>query len=186
MISTAGLDALRRAATLVAALPSARLKVRDGDGVFLEVRRPPFPECGNGRVVLPPCAFRKAVGRAHHWSQAGQRLAFMGLPEGQDPAVDIGLPVGDSVLAGDVYRVRLDGSWVHVFATTLEPSAVRRSLADHTGGGLGVRHDPLTEVTLVEAACAEGDDLASAVQVDALHAVLAHCATRELLESVGC
>jgi hypothetical protein len=142
-----GLTALRIAATLAHALPTVRVRIRDGERTLLEIGHP-ATVCG---PALGPCAFRRAVAGAHEQVKQGQRLAFMGLPADVAPAVDIGVQAGDRALPGGIYRVTVGDQTVHGFATTLPPRRCREVLAALPDAAYAVRlhHDVATEVTFV-------------------------------------
>ena len=113
MLDETAMVAMRVGATLGYVLPRVRLRIRHGDDLLLEVRRPdPGEAVAAGAQVVPPCAFRCVVADAHERFSAGQQLSFLGLPAGMGPAIDVGLPPGDAALAGDVYRVALAGDWM--------------------------------------------------------------------------
>jgi hypothetical protein len=185
MISETGLRALRVAATTAFALPTIRLRIRHGERAILDVRRPD-PSGGLPGRSMPPCAFRNAVARAHRLVRDGHQLQFLDLPDGDEPAIDIGLRTGDALLPGGIYRVTFQERWVHAFATTLEPARCQRLAGDDlaTTALLGFHWDEATEVTLVHletrAACPE----AATVVHEVLEPFLARCATEELLSQL--
>lgn len=152
-MTAAGMVALRLAATLAHALPGIRVRIRDQHRTLLDVARPPHPA---GRGIVP-CAFRMAVTRAHEQIKAGARLAFMGLPEGTDPAVDIGVRPCDRVLPGGIYRISAGDLHIHAFATTLSRRKCRDilsrrsapTLEDDGRDDVRLHYDAATEVTLV-------------------------------------
>jgi hypothetical protein len=83
----------------------------------------------------------------------------MGLPDGVEPAVDVGVRPGDEALRGGIYRVALHGQTIHGFATTLPLRRCRDVLDGLPDGGNLVRlhHDAATEVTLVHTVIPTGD-----------------------------
>jgi hypothetical protein len=99
------------------------------------------------------------VARAYRCVTAGHRLNFLGLPEGVEVAIDVGLVAGDAALPGDIYRLAVDGGVVHVFASTLEFRRCHDILADWTPAEdlsrktdevrVGLHQDPATDITLV-------------------------------------
>jgi hypothetical protein len=142
-----GLVAMRIAATLVHAVPTIRVRIRHGAATLLVVGHPAMTE----DPAVGPCAFRRAVADAHEQAKEGRRLAFMGLPAGIAPAVDIGVAPGDKALPGGIYRVTVGEQTVHGFATTLPARRCREALAGLPEGACPVRlhHDAATEVTFV-------------------------------------
>lgn len=185
MISETGLRALRVAATMAYAVPTMRVRVRHGERALLDVRRPPFDGAAPG-APMPTCAFRTAVGRAHRLVQAGQHLQFLDLPEGVDPAIDIGLRTGDAALPGGIYRVAMQERWVHLFATTLDPADCAGLAADDEPAALllGFHWDDTTEVTLVHLDIPMGCPDAADLVEEVLEPMLARCATEELLRDL--
>lgn len=196
MLSDHGLAALRKAATLAHAVPSVRLRIRDGDRVILAVQTPPLPVQTGGRT-LPPCAFRAAVARAHELRSTGQRVAFCGLPEDHDPAIDVGLREGDVAHPGGIYRVAMADQWLLLFATTLglescKDAACGDGLAtdtDDPGDRFAVRvgfhNDIATGVTLVHTATPIGDRTEAARHLDLLEALLARFGADELVAALS-
>lgn len=98
----AGLAALRIAATLAHLLPGFRVRLGAGDRTLLQVAD---RSAGATGPAMGPCEFRQAVACAHEHLKARGRVGFMGLPEGVDPTVDIGVRAGDLALPGGMYRV---------------------------------------------------------------------------------
>lgn len=195
-ISVPAMAALRVAATLTTAVPHLRARVRHGDDVVLELRhlRPDdAPRIADGARTMAPCAFRCAVGRAHRAQRDGARLAFLGLPPGWQPAVDIGTPPGGVSRPGGLYRVPLAERSVWAFATTLPAEAAHdagRDLVDAAGPmpalhRLGLRPDTVTDVTLAyaETGAAPGSGEEDAL-IDLLESLLARYSTEELLLAV--
>lgn len=180
-MTPAGMAAMRRAATLVHALPGVRVRLRVGDRLLLEVTRPPLPE----GPAIGPCVFRAAVARAHEQHKAGVRLGFVGLPEGCDPEVDVGVPAGGGALPGGIYRVPIGGAWVHAFATTLPVRVCRDVVVRHVGEDTDVdvrlHRDAATEVTLVHLVSARGQ----AQRQEQLEGLVAAVAVDELLDEVA-
>lgn len=152
-MTPAGMVALRMAATLVHGLPGLRVRLRDGERTLLEVAHPAHAS----GPAMGPCSFRRAVACGHEHLKAGSRLAFMGLPEGIEPAVDIGVGPGDRALPGGIYRVAFGEQTVHGFATTLPPRWCRELLGERvTGTGpetVRLHHDAATEITFVHTVC---------------------------------
>jgi hypothetical protein len=135
---------MRLTAAVAHALPGVRLRLRDGARTLLEVVRTDAPADG----VVTPCAFRAAVARAHRLLEAGERLRFLGLAEGEAPAIDVAVGPGGAIHPGGLYVVpRADGH-LHAFATTLEPAACRTVV----GAEASIHHDAATDVTIVHRA----------------------------------
>jgi len=146
-VTRRGLTAMRIAATLVHAVPTVRVRIRHGGAIVLEVGHPAATE----GPALGPCAFRRAVADAHELAKNGRQLAFMGLPVGVAPAVDIGVAPGDKALPGGIYRVTVGDQTIHGFATTLPARRCRETFAGLPEGPHAIRlhHDAATEVTFV-------------------------------------
>lgn len=191
-ISPAALGALRVAATLTHLLPGLRARVRLGHVTLVDVL---VPEPGETidhlpARVLSPCAFRSAVAQAHHRHVAGERLSFLHLPAGVDPAVDLATPAGGTSRPGGLYRVRAADRWLWAFATTLDPAVaydLGRPLVDATPldgelRALGIRPDPATGVSLAYAETTAGRGSASEdAVVDLLESLLARWTAHELM-----
>lgn len=195
MISETGLRALRVAATAAFALPTIRLRIRHGDRILLEVARPdraPRPGASSpdrspapGPGWMAPCTFRNAVARAHRLTRAGHRLQFLDLPEGDEPAVEVGLRPGDALLPGGIYRVTFEERAVHAFATTVDPARCRHLVDDPTTATLlGFHWDEATQITLVHLEVPSSFPEATAVAHEVLEPFLARCATDELLSQL--
>jgi hypothetical protein len=152
--------------------------------LVLEVRRPPFPDADVEHAVLPPCAFHRAVTTAHQHRRAGERLAFRGFPNGEDPAIDWGVAPGDLSLPGSMVRVGHDGAWLHVAAVAVPVLACAAAVLGDDGGppGIGFHGDHDVEVTLLHFRTPVGDHVASAEVVDALRTAVARTAVTELLD----
>lgn len=194
MISSRGLAALRVAATLCHSLPHVRARIRAGDTTLLHVLNldpgdaPPLEA-----RVLSPCEFRCAVLQAHHRHQGGERLAFMHLPAGTEPAIDIAIPAAGIARPGGIYKVPLDGRWLWAFATTIDPDtaydlgAELISSANLTAvRALGIRPDPALGVSLAYAeTTATIGPTGETEIVDLLESLLARWATHELLTEIA-
>jgi hypothetical protein len=193
-ISPAALGALRVAATLTHLLPGLRARVRLGSLPLVDVATP-----GPGGAidqtaprVLSPCAFRSAVAHAHQRRLAGERLSFLNLPAGVDPAIDLATPPGGTSRPGGLYRVRAADRWLWAFATTLDAAVAHdlgRCLVDETPldgelRALGIRPDPATEVSIAyaETTAAPGSRAEAAV-VDLLESLLARWTAHELVSA---
>lgn len=207
MIDDLSFGALRRAATLAHAVPPIRVRVCHEGHILLDISRehghgddgPPasVERDGDGTLRLPPCAFRVAVGRAHQLRSDGRTMAFLGLPAGTSPQVEVGLPCGGEAWPGGIYQV-LDGRrWLYLFATTL-PVGRCRPLLDTSGGlpgvhpsaegsvRIGFHGDEATEITLVhtELPLRAGEQEHTRTR-RRLEGLLATLATEELLEELG-
>lgn len=171
--------AMRMAATLAHVLPSVRVRVRDRRATLLEVSHP----ANASGPAIGACAFRRAVACAHEQAKAGVRLGFMGLPDGDEPEIDIGVRPGDAALPGGVYRVTVGDQTLHGFATTLPVRQCREVLEGLPDMGHVVRlhHDAATEVTFVHTVTANVDAPADAAHLAlALEALIADEVVREL------
>lgn len=177
MISDQGMQALRSGAALVRALPSVRLRIRAHDRVLAEVRRPPFPDDGPPQV--PACVFSSAVARAHALRAAGQPMGFMSLPEGVDPAVDIGVADQDRVVPGGIVRTTLGRSWLHVAPVALPGDACLAALGSGLHG-LSCQHDRELEVTLLQVSSPAEDWERARAAVDTLTVAIGRCAVADL------
>jgi len=173
--------------------------------VLVDVRRPPFGTAADDRTIVPACAFHRSVAAAFERVRNGEHLAFLGLAPDEDPAIDVGLPVGDRSYPGGIVRVRHDDQWLHVVGTTLGLTACRAALAagpDHVSFDapapgrvdgepvtdavrLGFHWDPATEVTLLHAACPAGCVEDSDRRVRVLEGALGRCVVDELLGSLA-
>lgn len=193
MIDDAAMAALRVGASLAYALPRVRLRIRSGGRPVLDVHRPPFDESPLV-PALPPCGFRRAVAAAYERVLGGERLALLGLPDPDGPAVEVGLAAGDRSLPGDLYRVTMGGDWLHVFATTLPIDRCVEAAGDGVqtrpdGGAtdryrsrvrVGFHRDDATDVTLVHTASPVGCLESAHRGRDALEGVYGRCAVVEL------
>ena len=188
MISDHGLGALRVAATLAHTLPGLALRVEAGGRHLLAVGR--SGDDGSGGPRCTPCGFRTAVGRAHRRHRAGERLAFLDLPEGTEPDLLADLPEGGAVRPGGLHRVPSSGRWLWAFATTVPVDVAREVGAPvaaaapplAAGDLVGLRWDELTEVTVAYAeTSARPGTAAEAAVVDLLEQLLAACTAHELV-----
>lgn len=155
-MSPSTMAALRITATVAHALPGVGARLRHGDRLLVEVTSTPTP----GHPTITPCLFRRAVAQAHEAVKAGRPLTFIGLPEGDEPAIDVRVATGDRVWPAGLYRVRCGESDLHAFATTLswracqdvlarQSTSVRRHPSATAGAAVQLHHDVATEVTLV-------------------------------------
>ncbi len=180
-MTPAGMAVMRIAATLTHALPALRVRIRHRGETLIHVVGHPAEADG---PAIGACAFRWAVVRAHEQSKSGIRLAFMGVPVGEEPAVDIGVCAGDAALPGGIYRVTIGEETIHGFATTLPPRRCRDVLAGLPDSGHVVRlhHDAGTEVTFVHTVTPAVGAPADAVHLaPALEALLADEIIHELV-----
>jgi hypothetical protein len=180
VISDPAMTALRCAAALVRAVPQTRVRVRHGDTVLVDVRRPPFT--GDATPQVPPCHFHDAVSHAYAVHKAGRPLRFLDLPGGAVPSIDIGVPSGDHVFAGNVARVTMGPVWVHVvpIARTLESCTKVLGAAGLTG--LGSYSDTDVDVTLLHVGTPEGDQCRARVAHELIESAVAHCTVAEIEE----
>ncbi len=188
---------MRVAATLTHTIPSLTARVRSGSTVLLEVRRP----MANGRhepvdhQVMSPCTFRRAVAAAHQEPHpSGRRLTFLHVPDGEDPAIDIGTPRDGAALPGGTYRVPNGDRWLWVFATTLDPETafelgrpiVDEMIDDLDVVSLGLRPDSATGVTLAYAEASMDASVDHQVgAVDLLQRLMACWTAEEMIASIG-
>jgi hypothetical protein len=199
-ITAAGMRAVRSAAALVGVLPRARVHIRDGERTVVTVSRTPVRE-GGGGFVLPPCAFRSAVADAYRLYQHGARFQFLDLPVDREPAIDVGLPAGDMVLPGGIYRVRVCGDrQLFLFLTGLGVAAADHAVTTAIAGSepdgdvfdqldpqgmidgrIGFHGDPAAELTVVHALAATADAEGAARVVTRL---LEICAAAEMVADI--
>jgi hypothetical protein len=195
-VTPTGLAALRRSATLAHSLPQVALRLRGDGRTLIDVCRPPgAPEGGRW---IPPCAFRAAIGEAHARSGSGSRFGCLGLPCGVDPAVDVGV-AGTTVLhPGGIIGCDVAEERVVVFATLLDEARTRalvheRVLASELPpdgprclpGGVrrvGIRHDPVTEVSLVYVVGVPGVPVG--LDLEVATELASACAVEELLDAL--
>jgi hypothetical protein len=173
MISHAAIVSLRCAAAVVCSVPTARLRVEVGSEV-LDVRRPPFETADH--TVMPPCAFRREVARAHAAHMNGVRLRFRHF-EG-DPRISYGLPRGDRMFPGGILRVGLGSRWLHLIPLTEGLEAVAPAIdspveVDDWLVEVGAFGAEDLGITLLHVATPMGDCTRSRVAVEALHNVMA-------------
>ncbi|HEY6532141.1 MAG TPA: hypothetical protein VIY72_07545 [Acidimicrobiales bacterium] len=198
MLTDRGLGALRAAATLTHSLPGLPARVRGGGQVVAEVRRTDdadeLDDVEGSPLVLSPCAFRVAVGRAMHHHRDGRRLRFLDLPEGRDPEVELGTPGSAGIRPGGLYRAELDDCHIWAFATSLVPGTAHelgRSIVDAAGDlptllTLGLRPDPVTEITLAFArTTADDGSTEEAAVLEVLEQLMARWTVHELLVAAG-
>lgn len=109
---------LRRAATLVHAVPGATLEVTADGTPVLEVGRDHDGTAGDGIRRASPCGFRNAVARAGRLHESGLPVTLLGL---DSTALELRLDPGPQaeLLDGDVVRARISDRVVGLVATTL-------------------------------------------------------------------
>lgn len=166
------LAALRRAAALAAAVPTARIRVRNGAVPVLDVGRPPVPT-HPGTLHLTTDAFRSAVAGAMAVLARGGRVVLRGVPDGASVAVDVGLPPGTRTFAGPVYDVPGPRGRVLVFVSTAPLEAV---VAACPGGE--VTDDRLVDARVVRVHAATPD--AATLAVDRCRDHIARLGVSEL------
>lgn len=192
-----GLGALRRAALLCHTLPTVSVVLSDAERRLVSVGRTPTT---GARHHLAPCQFRNAVAQAWAHTRTGGRICFLGLPERDDPAIDVGVLPGGTVHPGGIVDVRLAEQTCLAFATTLGCEEARAALAplatealehhlEHPAGGLGavrldLHHDVELGCCLVwterPGGTADGGRTLSVVR-----AALARCAAAEVDGELG-
>lgn len=177
LIGPRPLAALRVAATLAHCLP-VRLRIRCAGRLAVEVARPPFaPE--PGAVWCTPCQFRAAVAGAWATAQQGKAVAMRGLPEGAEPAVEVGLPPGASGRPGGLWRFPADGAVRWVAAAVGPPG--RMWVAAQPD--LCLRVDEATGVVVASAVAEEAEE--EDVVVDTLEGLVAELSVGALLADLS-
>jgi hypothetical protein len=136
------------AATLALLVPNCRATISGPDRALFEVSwlSPLTDDVPN----LRPCAFRHRVVEAWAWRRNGKPVAVCGLETGCDPGVAIGLDGDGRCLPGDIYQVRVEGGWRHVFACLLPAEDCVEALGP-MAADLGFLADADTGVTVVQA-----------------------------------
>lgn len=197
MITAGGMRALRVSATLAHAVPSLRVRLRDGEDLHVEVGS--FAEADLGstgqpgreapRLRLSPCQYRMAVAKGWSMQEGDRPIRMLDLPG--DPAVDIGVPSGGATLASGIHRVPFGGRHLFVAATTLPVDAVTDGVAgDEPDDDLGVmaelwgvalRADPVTGITVIWAELDAGDRGLQHALLDTLERVVARVSVAELI-----
>jgi hypothetical protein len=178
VLSDQVLDRLRASAAMAVAVPQMAVKVRVGDEISLEVRRSPEPDATH--LVLPPCAFHRAVTRAHEMRRRGEQIAMRGVPAGCEPAVDWGIPACGKILTGGIVRTAHDESWWHGGAVIGGDHHIVQALG--TAPHLVGRRDEALGVTIVHATSPRGDKAASRAIVDDLLDVVGRVGVADLEE----
>ena len=181
MISDRGMAALRAGAALVHATAQVRARVCHGDEVLVEVGH---VHCGSA-LHLSPCQFRAAVLHAQERRLAGDRLRFLSLPSGAEPAIALDVPPGDAVLPGGIVRVTAGRLWVHLLALPQPVEECVSAVRDAGLHGLGFHADAPLEAAVLHMSSQVGDEEASRLRVDALHAAAAACAVAAFERLLG-
>lgn len=206
MITSDGMRALRVSATLAHAVPALRVRLRDGDDLYVEIGSfpdgelgavaggPHPPPPGAPRLRLSPCQYRTAVAKGWSLQDGGRPIRLLDLPG--DPAVEIGVPSGGATLATGVHRVPFGGRHLFVAATTLTVEAVGECVAGDDSDddlealaelwGIALRADPATGVTVVWAELDAGDRGLQHALLETLDRVVVRLAVAELIgDAVG-
>jgi hypothetical protein len=197
MLTDRGLGALRVAATLTHSVPGLQARVRSGTEVVADIRRIDRIERSDGGettvLELSPCAFRAAVGQAMQHHRDGRQLRFLDLPEGSEPTVEYRSTTGGS-RPGGLFSAELEDCRIWAFATSLVPGlahSLGASIVDEAGDlpallTLGLRPDPVTEITLAFArTTAEPSSLDEVAIVEVLEQLMARWTAHELLVAAG-
>lgn len=180
VLSDQVLDRLRASAALVVAVPQMAVKLRVGGEICLEVRRSPLPDATHR--VLPPCAFHRAVTRAHQMRRTGEQIAMRGVPAGCEPAIDWGIAACGKILTGGIIRIAQDESWWHAVPVIGDDQHLTEALA--TAPHLVARHDQALGVALVQATSPRGDKAASLAMIDDLLDTVARVGVADLEQRV--
>ncbi len=184
-----GIRQLQVAATLAHAMPGVTLRLRSGADPLLYVGDKPH---GCGAKWVSACALRRSVIDMLHTSGPDRRVAFLCLPEGQDPAIDLGAGERCRIHPGGIVTAFTHGRMVHAFATTLNSVQVRAAVSDRMATSLGegscalgvhkvqLHTDTglLTTLVSIEQLTVE-DDATHSRAVTTLHTVLARCSAEE-------
>lgn len=182
-LSDRSLVGLRCTAAAVVALPRVQARLVHRGRSVLEIVRPPF-DANRGHPVLPPCAFHRAVARAHQLRRSGERLALRGVPHGEEPAIEWGVLPGDLALPGSMVRIRIDDVWCHAAAVALPLATCQVAVGGDDGGppGLGYHADHAVDATLLHIVTPRGDEGASREALLALEIAVARASVHELVE----
>ena len=176
------LDRLRISAAMAVAVPQLAVQVRTAGTPCLEVRRTPAEDVAHR--VLPPCAFHRAVTKAHRMRRAGERIAMRGVPGGSEPAIDWGTSPAARLLPGGVVRVDEGDEWVHAVAVLGDDEHVIDALAPTDG--LTARYDQALGVAIVSARTGRGDKAGSRAVVETMLEVVARVGVADLQARLGC
>ena len=181
VLSDQVLDRLRISAAMAAAVPQLAVQVRTGDTPCLEVRWAPAE--GAAHRVLPPCAFHRAVTKAHRMRRAGERIAMRGVPGGCEPAIDWGTTPAARLLPGGVVRVEEGETWVHAAGVLGDDHHVIDALAPTAG--LTARYDEALGVAVLFARSPLGDKAGSRAVVETVLEVVARVGVADLESRLG-
>jgi hypothetical protein len=197
MLTDRGLGALRVAATLTHSVPGLCAEVRSGTDVLVDIRRIDRIDRIDGAEtserILSPCAFRAAVGQAMQQHRDGRQLRFLDLPEGSAPTVEY-ISTSRSSRPGGLFSAELEDCRIWAFTTSLLPGlahSLGRPIVDETGDlpallTLGLRPDPVTEITLAFArTTAEPGSIEEVAIVEVLEQLMARWTVHELLVAAG-
>lgn len=192
-VTAEGMRAFRSAATLVDVLPRVRIQVNDGSRTLMTVSHALGSEKGGG-MVMAPCPFRVAVAHAYHRMRCHHaRFRFLDLPEDSEPSIHIGLPAGDQVLPGFIYRARAaNDHHLFLFLSELTPSGCSQAVAGAVDATvdpdpigfrrrIGFHHDRLTELTVVHTLAADRDRHAAG---ELMSRLLEICVTAEVVADI--
>ena len=192
-VTDTGMLALRSAATLVDVLPRVRVQINDGDRVLLTVSRTVVPQ-KEGGMVVSPCSLRSAVGHAYHRMCChGVQFQFLDLPDHSEPSIHVGLPAGDLVLPGFIYRVRAaNDHYLFLFMSDMGPGDCHEAVAGTVDAAtdsdpigfrrrVGFHHDNLTDLTVVHTLAAQRDRYAAAQLMERL---LGICVTADMVSDL--
>jgi hypothetical protein len=128
---------LRCTAALLACTPALSARLRWADRTVLEIVRPPHPE--RDHVVLPPCWFRAFLADALRHGVPDELVQRERMERLLACAVDLGTRDGAAVLPGDVVRVPVGHTWMHLLAVSSPVEEVRpivRSAREPVAEGL--------------------------------------------------
>ncbi|MGH9247804.1 MAG: hypothetical protein ACRD29_26520 [Acidimicrobiales bacterium] len=157
---------MRTTAAVVAAAPGVAARVRDGDQVLLEVRRPPVPDEA-GHRFMPVCVFHQAVAGAVRLRRRGQQVAMRGVPAIREPSVDWGVAGTGWELTGGILRLQGDAGWWHLAAVPVGHAEAVAALG-RTPRPVDLLHDPDLDVTIAHTITPAGDEAASGQAIDRL------------------
>ncbi|MCU1394268.1 MAG: hypothetical protein JWM34_2696 [Ilumatobacteraceae bacterium] len=191
------LVAMRKAAALAFAIPGMEIDIANGRELVARIeRRFDGAHVPLGTTLLSPCAFRAAVGRATAHTRGGGRALFLGLAPDIDLQLHYVMPFTGASTPLGVIVSRVGERVVHVFATELDPVAVRCIVAatplhpslPTSGPGqvrVDVSWDDVTRVSLVH--CETRIAALSTIRpyVEALmHSILVQAGVAEIVATV--
>lgn len=137
---------LRCTAALLACTPTLSARLRWHDRTVLEVMRPPHPE--RDHAVLPPCWFRAFLADVLRHGVPAELVERDRIERILACAVDLGVRDGTTVMAGDVVRLEVGGTWMHLIAVSSALEDVRPVVGTGVDVGLGVVDDPMRSLGL--------------------------------------